>query len=64
MLIVMVIHAIQQFTGINAVVFYLADIFLDAGFNIEDSLSAAALVTLTQVLFVKFCLKQTNWFNL
>ena len=48
--IMLVIHFVQQFSGINAVVFYLTDIFLKAGFDVDNSLANAALVSLTQVL--------------
>ena len=48
-LIMMSIHFIQQFCGINAIVFYLADIFLAAGLSYDNSLAAAAEVSLTQV---------------
>lgn len=40
----------QQFCGINAIVFYLTQIFLKAGFDIENSLLEAAVVSCTQVL--------------
>ncbi len=49
LLIMLTIHFIQQFCGINAIVFYLSDIFLKAGLDMNDSLSAAALVSCTQV---------------
>lgn len=48
-LLMMAIHFIQQFCGINAIVFYMADIFLKAGLNIENSLAASAVVSCTQV---------------
>ncbi len=47
--IMLVVHFVQQFSGINAVVFYLTDIFLKAGFDVDNSLANAALVSLTQV---------------
>ena len=47
--IMMSLHAIQQFCGINYVVFYLSEIFLKAGFDIENSLQASSYVSLTQV---------------
>ena len=49
LLIMLTLHFIQQFCGINVIVFYLADIFIAAGFDIENSLSSAAIVSLTQV---------------
>jgi len=48
-LIMMTIHGVQQFCGINVIVFYLTDIFLKAGFDIDNSLASSALVSLTQV---------------
>lgn len=38
-----------QFCGINAIVFYLTDIFLEAGFEVQDGLAGAAAVASTQV---------------
>ena len=47
-LIMMTLHFVQQFCGINAIVFNLALIFEAAGFNIDSSLAAAAQVSVTQ----------------
>ncbi len=49
LLLMLAIHFTQQFCGINAIVFYLTDIFLKAGLDIDNSLAAAAMVSLTQV---------------
>ncbi len=47
--LMLAIHFVQQFSGINAVVFYLADIFLKAGFDVDNSLAYSAYVSLTQM---------------
>ncbi|TRY70088.1 hypothetical protein TCAL_05190 [Tigriopus californicus] len=50
LLIMLTLHFFQQFCGINVIVFYLADIFIDAGLNVDNSLAAAAVVSCTQVI--------------
>eukprot|EP00095_Tigriopus_kingsejongensis_P000011 snap_masked-scaffold342_size201858-processed-gene-1.5 protein:Tk00011 transcript:snap_masked-scaffold342_size201858-processed-gene-1.5-mRNA-1 annotation:"nad-dependent protein deacetylase sirtuin-2" len=49
-LIMLALHFFQQFCGINVIVFYLADIFIAAGLNVDNSLAAAAVVSCTQVI--------------
>jgi SP family arabinose:H+ symporter-like MFS transporter len=51
LLIAVVLMAVSQFSGINAIMYYSTKIFTTAGAGVEDAFTASAVVGLVNVLF-------------
>lgn len=51
MIIAVLLMAVSQFCGINAIMYYSTDIFTKAGVGIKDAFAASALIGLVNLLF-------------